>query len=115
MSDINLGREVRIAWVNYCIANGDTKPSHIAPWEELNDFDKGADHAIAQHLREAIRAEVIDEFIQTCIDMARWDEGQGFQQEADAWDWMAGKLDTVLRHDGPNAERGSATTTEVQE
>jgi len=41
-----LGRIVRLAWVQYCQEAGDTKPSHLAPWEELSEWDKEADRRI---------------------------------------------------------------------
>ena len=49
-----LGRIVREAWVNYCHETGDSKPSHIAPWEEIADWDREVDcrigEAIARHV-----------------------------------------------------------------
>lgn len=47
-ADEYLGRVVRGAWVNYCRAQGDTKPSHLTPWEKLSDRDKGAAIAIGR-------------------------------------------------------------------
>ncbi len=41
-----LGKAVRSAWVAYCQETGDTKPSHLAPWEELSEWDKEADRRI---------------------------------------------------------------------
>lgn len=41
-----LGQKVRKVWVDYCLRIGDTKPSHIAPWEELSEEDKEADRVI---------------------------------------------------------------------
>lgn len=41
-----LGKAVRLAWVAYCQETGDTKPSHLAPWEELSEWDKEADRRI---------------------------------------------------------------------
>lgn len=41
-----LGKIVRWAWVEYCLEIHDTKPSHIAPWEELPEQDKEADRRI---------------------------------------------------------------------
>ena len=32
--------------VAYCQETGDTKPSHLAPWEELSEWDKEADRRI---------------------------------------------------------------------
>ena len=43
-----LGEMVRKEWVRYCIETGDTKPSHIAPWEELSEWDKEADRRIGE-------------------------------------------------------------------
>lgn len=52
------GRVVRQAWVGYCVANGDTKPSHIAPWEELSEFDREADRVIGETMAEEIIREL---------------------------------------------------------
>lgn len=41
-----LGKAVRLAWVRYCQETGDTKPSHLAPWEELSEWDREADRRI---------------------------------------------------------------------
>lgn len=49
-----LGRLVRAEWVNYCIETGDTKPSHIAPWEDLSDWDKEADRRIGEVVARAV-------------------------------------------------------------
>lgn len=45
-----LGKFVRDVWVAYCLETGDTKPSHIAPWEELSEWDKEADRRIGERL-----------------------------------------------------------------
>lgn len=44
----HLGRLVRAAWVEYCHKIGDTKPSHTAPWEELDEADREADRVIGE-------------------------------------------------------------------
>jgi hypothetical protein len=43
-----LGRLVRSTWVAYCMEIGDTKPSHLAPWEELPEPDREADRRIGE-------------------------------------------------------------------
>ena len=45
-----LGQKVRKVWVDYCLRIGDTKPSHIAPWEALSEQDKEADRVIGEAL-----------------------------------------------------------------
>lgn len=47
MNGDTLGRIVREAWIRYCLETGDTKASHIAPWESLSAWDKEADRRIA--------------------------------------------------------------------
>lgn len=52
-----LGRVVRDSWVAYCRETGDTKTSHLTPYDELGEWDKEADRrigkAIARHLGHA--------------------------------------------------------------
>jgi hypothetical protein len=45
-----LGKRVRDVWIEYCKKIGDTKPSHIAPWEALSEADKEADRLIGEEL-----------------------------------------------------------------
>lgn len=46
-----LGRLVREAWVAYVReTQPNPKPSHVAPWEELSEWDKEADRRIADAL-----------------------------------------------------------------
>lgn len=41
------GKAVREAWVNYVRETvAEPKPSHVAPWEELSEWDKEADRRI---------------------------------------------------------------------
>jgi len=49
-----LAQFVREAWINYCRETGDTKPSHLTPWEELSEWDKEADRRIATALLDVI-------------------------------------------------------------
>lgn len=51
------GRLVREAWVNYCRETGDTKSSHLAPWDELSAWDKAADSRIYDAVAAALQAE----------------------------------------------------------
>jgi hypothetical protein len=39
---------VRETWVKYCLETGDTKPSHITPYDELSEWDKEADRRIGE-------------------------------------------------------------------
>ncbi len=43
-----LGRIVRETWIAYCLETGDTKPSHLAPYDELSEWDKEADRRIGE-------------------------------------------------------------------
>jgi len=45
-----LGRKVREVWIAYCLEVGDTKPSHIAPYDDLSEVDKEADRRIGEAL-----------------------------------------------------------------
>jgi len=49
---------VRQAWVDYCIETGDTKESHIAPWEEISEWDKEADRRIAEAVASYINLSI---------------------------------------------------------
>ena len=51
------GAVVRIAWVAYCIETGDTKPSHIAPYSDLGEWDKEADRRIFEAVRDYLLAQ----------------------------------------------------------
>ena len=51
-----LGQLVRKAWVDYCERSGDTKPSHIAPWEELDEWDKEADRCIGIAVAQVVES-----------------------------------------------------------
>ncbi len=51
MTDFDtLGQQVRQAWIDYCLETGDRKPSHIAPWAEISEWDREADRRIARAL-----------------------------------------------------------------
>lgn len=47
-SDEAVAKAIRDEWVRYCLETGNTKPSHIAPWEELDDWNQEADRRIAR-------------------------------------------------------------------
>lgn len=49
-----LGQVVRAEWVRYCKEIGDSKPSHVAPWEALGEADKEADRRIGQAVAQAV-------------------------------------------------------------
>jgi len=55
-----LGKLVRRVWVEYCLEIGDTKPSHIAPWEELSEADKEADRRIGVALYDLAAKNFIE-------------------------------------------------------
>lgn len=52
-----LGRIVRAAWVQYCIETGDSKTSHVTPWEGISEWDKEADRRIGEAVYAAAAAE----------------------------------------------------------
>lgn len=54
MTRDDLGRLVREAWVKYCIETGDTKPSHLTPYDELSEWDKEADRRIGEAVEKSI-------------------------------------------------------------
>lgn len=56
-----LGRAVRLAWVAYCRATGDEKPSHIAPWEELSEWDQEADRRIGVAVANLVTYKIIQQ------------------------------------------------------
>ena len=65
-----LGRLVRHIWVQYCLQTGDTKPSHIADYDALSDWDKGADQAIGMGVAEYVMQgaqETIDFYRLECL------------------------------------------------
>lgn len=73
-----LGRVVRQAWVEYCQEIGDTKPSHLAPWEELSEQDKEADRrigeAVVKAYLEARQSFKVIELAQTCAsNPSQWE------------------------------------------
>ena len=45
-----LGKKVREIWVQYCLETGNKKPSNIAPWEELSEYDKEVDRKIGEQI-----------------------------------------------------------------
>jgi hypothetical protein len=49
-----LGKLVRIIWVNHCFSIGDTKPSHIALWNELSEEEKEVDRQIGESLTKIL-------------------------------------------------------------
>lgn len=52
----SLGRIVREAWVQYCKETGDSKTSHIVPWEGISEWDKEADRRIGEAVYVAATA-----------------------------------------------------------
>lgn len=52
-----LGMLVRAAWVRYCKESGDTKTSHITPWEGISEWDKEADRRIGEAIASWFDAE----------------------------------------------------------
>lgn len=51
-----LGRIVRDTWIVRCYETGDTKPSHLAPWQEMNETDRETDRRIAEAVARAVLA-----------------------------------------------------------
>lgn len=51
-----LGGMVRRAWVDYCKEVGDQKPSHIAGWYEMEEWEREVDRRIGEKLRDYIVA-----------------------------------------------------------
>lgn len=68
------GRLVRETWVKYCLETGDTKPSHIAPWEQLSEWDKEADRRIAEALLCDVLAD-LDAARDTVAAVLDWRRG----------------------------------------
>lgn len=48
------GQLVRKVWVMYCRETGDAAPTHLAPWEELSEWDKEADRRIGAAVMTAV-------------------------------------------------------------
>lgn len=57
-----LGKQVRHVWVEYGkMTKGDeAKPSHVAPWEELSEWDKEADRVIGEYIASIVVNYVIN-------------------------------------------------------
>ena len=45
-----LGRLVRESWVRRCRSIGDTKPSHLVPYDELSEADRETDRVIGEDI-----------------------------------------------------------------
>jgi hypothetical protein len=56
-----LAREVRRAWVAFCVETGDDKPSHLVPWDELGEWDREADRRIADAIARPVHAWYADQ------------------------------------------------------
>lgn len=70
----DLGQIVRAAWVAYCRETGITKPSHIASWEALSEWEKEVDRRIGQ----AVIRELADRALHEPEGMlGPWPEGTG--------------------------------------
>jgi hypothetical protein len=71
------GQMVRAEWVVYCRATGDTKPSHLMPWEGISDWGQEADRRIGTAVAlAAVEAE--RERVRVLIDSAQRVVGRGF-------------------------------------
>lgn len=44
----SLGRIVRDAWIERCKLKPNPRPDHVAPWEEMPEFDRETDRVIAE-------------------------------------------------------------------
>lgn len=49
-----LGREVRRVWIEFCLENGDTKPSHLASWEEMTEPEREVDRRIGEAIARMV-------------------------------------------------------------
>lgn len=59
MNREELGKIVRQTWIDYCVSIGDTKPSHLIPWDELSEIDREADRRIGEALfRTVLNSEL---------------------------------------------------------
>lgn len=47
-----LGIIVRNAWVERCKLKSVYRPDHVAPWEEMSEFDKETDRVIGEEVAE---------------------------------------------------------------
>lgn len=81
-----LGHCARLAWIEYCKKTGDTKPSHIAPWEELSEWDKEADRVIGEALAAVITAQIVQQL-----------ENLGWYQHGEGTIGQAALMDAVAR------------------
>lgn len=45
-----LGRAVRETWVGFAREQGDTRPSHLLPWDELDEANREVDRRIGRRL-----------------------------------------------------------------
>lgn len=68
----SLAQTVCEAWVAYCIETGDTKPSHLMPYDQLGEWDKEADRRIA----EAIIKTLIEEELIPLDRLQTWAKGR---------------------------------------
>ena len=50
MNREKLGKLVRQIWINYCRDTGDTKPNHLATWDEISESDREVDRQIGEQL-----------------------------------------------------------------
>lgn len=75
-----LGQYVRCIWIDHCMANGDTKPSHIKPWQAMPEHEREADRVIGETFYELFTAllgdDVSDGFDEDLEDMLDTEIGE---------------------------------------
>ncbi len=50
-----LGRIVREVWVEYAEEHGDTDPSHLRGWDDLDEYNREVDRRIGERVAEVVR------------------------------------------------------------
>ena len=56
----HLAMVVRGAWVSYCHETGDTKPSHLLGWNDLDEWNREADRRIADAIERQVGQDIHD-------------------------------------------------------
>lgn len=73
MTREEIGRLVRQVWVDYCKETGRIeKPSHVVPWEDLDDWDREIDRRIGEALYKAGRTDELRTRLATYIHEEQW-------------------------------------------
>ena len=80
-----LGKAVRLAWVRYCQDTGDTKPSHLASWEELSWWDQEADRRIGVVVANVVTYKII-QYLENLAHFGHYSTGTPYEALMDAAD-----------------------------